>query len=200
MSAQSVAKLTVEQYLELERKAEFRSEFYGGEIFAMAGGSPLHSFLIAAASRVIGNGVISKGCGVFVSDLRVHAGSSGLITYPDVAVICGPMQFLPGTKDTITNPVVLVEVLSPATEAYDRGTKFELYRQLPSLQEYVLVSQSRMHIEKFRREQDGRWTLTEASGEAGVIRLESVDCDLPLRDVYAGAEFEPAAASARPQI
>ena len=114
-------------------------------------------------------------------------------TYPDVTVVCGERQFADGRRDVLLNPTLVVEVLSPSTEAYNRGEKAAAYRQLASLQEYLLIAQDRPHVEQYTRQPDGRWLLTEADNLAAVLRLPSIQCDLALADVYDGVSFEPAA-------
>src|SRR5256885_1371748 len=129
-------RLTEAEYLEIERAAEFKSEFFDGEMFAIAGGTPNHSLIATNLSREFGNRLTNIRCVAYNTDLRIKVDSTGLWTYPDLSVICGPLQYAEGTDDTVVNPTALVEVLSKSTEAYDRGRKFENYRQIATLQEY----------------------------------------------------------------
>jgi len=134
------ARLTEAEYLALERSAPFKSEFFDGEMFAMAGGSPMHSLMGANLIGELRSKLKGGPCRPFTSDLRIKIEATGLFTYPDVSVICGPLHFVEGTDDTVVNPTLIVEVLSDSTEAYDRGEKFQHYRQMPSLKEYLLLA------------------------------------------------------------
>ncbi len=181
--------LTPEEYLRLEREAPFKSEYHGGEMFAMAGGTPRHSLIAANVGMALGTRLRGQRCTAYQSDLRIGIPLEDLYTYPDVTVFCESMTFLPGTDDTATNPTVIVEVLSKTTEAYDRGRKFESYRRLPSLREYLLVSQDAPLIERFTREGDDRWVLTTARGLEAVLPLEIIAAELPLAEVYEKVDF-----------
>ena len=151
------------EYLRLERAATYRSEFYRGEIFAMAGGSPKHSRLKTNVLTELNNQLKGKPCVPFDSDLRIKC-PTGLYTYPDASVICGELEVDDEHKDTVLNPTLIVEVLSKITEAYDRGKKFDHYRTIPSLREYLLVSQDEPMVQRFLRNDDGTWTMTAVSG------------------------------------
>lgn len=185
---QRVAVLTPEEYLEIERTATYRSEYLRGEMFAMAGGSPTHSriktnILGELRSRLKGN-----PCAPFDSDLRIKC-PTGLYTYPDVSVICSEMEFDDEQKDTVLNPTLLVEVLSKSSEAYDRGKKFDHYRTIPSLREYVLVSQEEPMIQRFLRNGDDTWTMFVVADLNHMIVLHSLGIELPLAEVYERVEF-----------
>jgi len=174
--------MTYAQYLELERTSEVKHEYLRGEIFAMAGGSPEHARL---AANVIGDlraALRGRPCAVFTSDARVRIEVTDRATYPDVTVVCGRLEHAPDDPDSITNPVVIVEVLSDATEADDRGEKFAHYRRLASLQEYLLVSQRARRLEVYRR-RDDRWVLDEA-GAGETLRLDSIDVALAVDEIY----------------
>jgi Uma2 family endonuclease len=188
MSVQIKRKLTPQEYLDLEEQAEYKSEYYQGEIFAMSGGSPNHALIAANLIATLRSQLKGTGCRVFTGDLRVHIPASGLYTYPDVTVVCGRLELTGDRQDNLANPVILVEVLSPGTESYDRGQKFSLYRSIPSLREYVLVSQDRISVEVFRRNDVGIWELHLP--EDGSIALASVGCTVRLDDVYADVEME----------
>ena len=192
--------LTPEEYLRIEREAPCKSEYYGGEMFSMAGGSPRHSLIASKVMIALGKRLEGGRCVPYGSDLRIGIPADDLYTYPDLSIFCEPMAFLPGTDDTAVNPTVIVEVLSKTTEAYDRGRKFEHYRRLPSLREYVLVSQEAPVIECFTREGDERWVLTTARGFDAVMRIDAIETSLPLSEVYAKVDFAvaeaPPAASA----
>lgn len=186
---QRVPRLTPAEYLARERAATYRSEYFDGEMFAMAGGSPRHSLICANVMRELGNGLKRRPCAVYDSNLRVQVSATGLYTYPDASVICGPLEFDDKHRDTVVNPTLLIEVLSESTEAYDRGKKFGHYRQIPALREYLLASQEEPKIERFLRNQDGTWTLTEAAGLDATLPLPSLNVELSLREIYDKVDF-----------
>jgi Uma2 family endonuclease len=175
--------VTYAEYLATEEVSETKHEWLNGEVFAMAGGTLPHGALAAAVIAALSAALRGRPCRVFTSDVRVRVQETGLSTYPDVSVACGRLETAPEDRHALVNPVVLVEVLSDATEAYDRGEKFAHYRRIPSLQEYVLVSQSKPRIEVFRRTTGGKWELDEA--EAGAtLELTSVGCQLSVDEIY----------------
>ena len=183
--------LTETEYLEIERAAEFKSEFFHGEMFAMAGGTLHHSLIATNLAGEFRNRLRGRTCQPYNADLRLKIETTGLCTYPDLSVICGDPQFADGTDDTVVNPTVLVEVLSDSTEAYDRGKKFEHYRQIPSLQEYLLVSQKAPQIEQYIRQADGHWLLNEAAGMDRSLELPSLGIAIPLAEIFAKVNFVP---------
>ena len=189
MNPQLKPRLTPEDYLALERSAEYKSEYFNGEIFAMAGASRVHNTLVVNTAIELGNQLKKRPCKLYVSDMRVKVNPTGLYTYPDVVVVCGKEQFEDTHLDTLLNPTLIIEVLSDSTEAYDRGRKFEHYRHLDSLVEYVLIAQQRPHVESYRRQPDHQWLLTECSGLDATLRLQSIDCDLALAEIYAKVEL-----------
>ena len=189
MSLQPKPRLTLEDYLALERSADFKSEYFNGEIFAMTGASESHNTIVVNVSSEIRQQLKKRPCKVYANDMRVKVDPTGLFTYPDIAVTCGKAQFDDTHLDTLLNPVLIVEVLSDSTEAYDRGRKFEHYRKLDSLVEYVLIAQNRPHIESYRRQADQQWLLREYSELDGTLRLLSIDCDLALAEVYDKVEL-----------
>jgi len=181
--------LTEAEYLARERAAEFRSEFLRGEVFAMAGAKYHHNRVKANTEYRLANQLEGGPCFVLSSDQRVKVPRTGLYTYPDIVVVCVQPQFEDSVHDTLLNPRVIFEVLSESTEAYDRGAKFGHYRQLASLEEYVLVSQDRPLVERYLRQSDGTWVLTAVSGLEGTLSLASVEARLALADLYAGVEL-----------
>lgn len=189
MSLQPKPRLTPEDYLALERSADFKSEYFNGEIFAMTGASESHNLIVINTIRELSIQLKKRPCKVYANDMRVKVDPTGLYTYPDVVVTCGKAQFDDTHLDTLLNPVLIVEVLSDSTEAYDRGRKFEHYRKLDSLIEYVLIAQNRPHIESYRRQADQQWLLRECSELDGTLRLPSIDCDLALAEVYDKVEL-----------
>ncbi len=192
----TISRVTAEEYLAQERAARFKSEFFDGETFAMAGGSPMHSLIAANLIGELRNRLKGSLCLPFTSDLRLKVEATGLFTYPDVSVVCGPLQFAAGTDDTLVNPTMIVEVLSDTTEAYDRGEKFRHYRHIPALQEYLLVSQRLARVDQFRRQPPEEWVLRTTEGLEGSLVLPSLRIILELAEVYAGVEF--AASAFRP--
>ena len=190
--AQPVQRLTAKEYLALERAAEFKSEFYDGEMYAMAGGSEAHSLIasnLLVALRRLLNG---RPCVTFNSDLRVKVLESGLFTYPDLSVVCGERQFLDDSRDTLLNPGMIAEVLSPSTEAYDRGAKFSLYKEVASLTEYLLVSQSEPAVDLFIRHSSSEWRVRSAKGLDSALELPELGVTLSLREIYADVTFPSA--------
>ncbi|HSO00536.1 MAG TPA: Uma2 family endonuclease, partial [Candidatus Nanopelagicales bacterium] len=182
---------TEDEYLAFERSSSGRHEYLGGEILAMAGGSPRHAALAMNVGRILGNQLQSRPCVVLSSDARVHIPATGLYTYPDVTVACDKLELHPKDRDVLLNPTLIVEVLSDSTEAYDRGAKFAHYRRIPSLRAYVLVSQGERRIELFERIAGDRWELTERVGE-GSLPVPSLGVTLDLAEVYSKIElFEP---------
>ena len=188
-------RITPQEYLRRERAAEFKSEFFDGEIFAMSGGSPPHSLIKTNLVCELCNRLKGHSCTAYDSDLRIKVDATGLYTYPDASVICGSLEFDEEDKQrhTVINPTLIAEVLSPTTEAYDRGKKFNHYRRILSLREFLLVSQDEARIERFLRNADGTWTLTEASGLDAILHLPSLGIDLSLNEVYAKVDFAQAA-------
>jgi Uma2 family endonuclease len=191
MSAIPESRLSLEEYLSRERVAEYKSEFYQGEIFAMTGGSPTHNLISINVGSRLRTGLRGSGCRPFSSDQRIRIPANGLSTYPDIAVVCGDLQLDDKDKDAITNPIVIFEVLSKSTERYDRGRKFDLYRELESLNEYVLVSQTEAQVERFLRQDDGKWLLTILKGPDAVLEFASLDVSLTLSEIYEDVEFQP---------
>jgi Uma2 family endonuclease len=183
-----VPSLFVAEYLRIERAADFHSEFYLGEMFAMAGDSPKHSRIKTNVLTQLNTQLKAKPCVSFDSDLRIRC-RTGLYTYPDASVVCGELEFDDEPQDTVLNPTVIVEVLSKATEAYDRGKKFDYYQPIPSLREYVLVSQDEPKIQRFERNEDGTWTLTPVTGMDQSLRLKSMEVELSLAEVFDRVDF-----------
>jgi Uma2 family endonuclease len=191
MSAQPQPRLTPEQYLELERASEFRSEYYAGHMYAMSGGSYPHALIIGNMVFALKTAIGKRRCSVTPSDLRLRVSQNGLYTYPDLVVVCGEPKFADDQKDTLLNPALIVEVLSRSAEAYDRGFKAAQYRTIASLQEYVLVSQTEPRVETFRRQLGGAWLMSESFGLETGCRLDSLDCQIALADIYGQVTFSP---------
>jgi len=186
---QFLPAITAEQYLELERTSEIRHEFLDGLVYAMAGESPDHSTICFNLASAIGSQIRDKPCRGFSPNMKVRAGIGGLYAYPDLMIVCGEAKFHDEHGDVLLNPTVIFEVLSPSTEKYDRGEKFRRYRtEIESLQDYVLVSQDQFRVEHHHREADGTWGQTEVIGKDGMILLNSIDCTVPLNEVYRNTE------------
>jgi Uma2 family endonuclease len=195
MAVHSKTYLTPQQYLAIERAAEQRSEYLDGELVAMTGGSRNHVLIVSNLVGELRSQLRDRPCEVYSTDLRVQVSQTGLYTYPDVVVVCGEPRFEDAQLDTLLNPTVIFEVLSPTTEGYDRGRKFEHYRTLGSLAEYLLVSQAQPRIERFLRQDDGLWLFGDAAGLTAALSLPSIGCELKLAEVYAKVRF-PAAETA----
>ena len=175
--------LTPAEYLAFERAAEYKHEYVGGRVYAMTGASREHNVIAWNVLGALHALLRGHPCEAYPSDMRVKVSETGMYTYPDVVVACDEPAFEDAHVDTLLNPTVIVEVLSPSTEAYDRGEKFAHYRRLASLREYVLIAQDRVRIEHYVRRGE-QWLLTELAGVDATLALESLDCALALADVY----------------
>ena len=184
-------RYTIDEYLVLERAAEFRHEYDNGEILAMSGGSPSQSFIITNFLRVVGNTLIGKPCRIAESNLRIAIARNAKYVYPDASIICGPLQFDLNDKlqHTVTNPRVIIEVLSPSTEAYDRGEKFNSYREIESFEEYILISQDHARYESILRQPDGAWTFLVCEGLESTAKIRCLNIEIPMKEIFAGIEF-----------
>ena len=176
--------LTAEEYLALERQAEFKSEYVNGETFAMAGARENHALLVTNFVAELRQKLRQGPCRVYSSDMRVCVSPTGRYAYPDVVVACQKPQFLDDVQDTLLNPTLLIEVLSPSTADYDRGGKFQSYRTFTSLKEHLTVAQDEIHIEQWNKQPDGRWILTEHTAASSCLRLDSLSMELSLADIY----------------
>jgi Uma2 family endonuclease len=188
MAAHPESRITEQEYLERERAAEFRSDYYAGHVYAMAGGSWAHGTLIQNVNRLLDTALRDRNCSVRSTDTRVRV-SGNLYTYPDILVVCGEPMFLDKRTDTVTNPVLIIEVLSPSTEAYDRGAKAAQYRTMESLRELALVTQTEARVEIYRKRAGNEWMLAESVGLESDCRFESVECELPLAGIYDQVTF-----------
>ena len=189
MSSVASTYITPEEYLERERKAETKSEYFRGEVFAMAGASLRHGRIVTNLGRELSQQLRQKPCSVYSTDIRLGVKATGLYTYPDVMVVCGEELLADQHLDTVLNPIVISEVLSESTKNYDRGQKFQSYRTIPSLMEYLTVAQDEIHIEQYVRQSDQRWLLTEYSDPAATITLSSIGVELRVGDVYEKVEL-----------
>lgn len=190
MTAIPKKKMTASEYLAIERKAELKSEFYNGEMFAMAGASRQHNEIKENLIGELFTRLKGGKCRTYSSDQRVKIDRTGLYTYPDIVIVCSQVEFDPLDPDTLTNPQVVIEVLSKTTESYDRGTKFQHYKRLPSVKEYVLVNQDRVQVDRFVRQQDETWVMTTFDPPENNFTLVTVDVQIPLTDIYRGVKLE----------
>ena len=188
MASAAQTRLTPEEYITFERKAPFKNEFIRGEIVAMSGASRTHNRITGDVFRGISNQLVGSECEAFIGDMRVKAGTTASYFYPDVVVACNELRFEDDVFDTLLNPIIVVEVLSPSTEADDRGEKFARYRELTSLQEYILISQDKVRVEQHLR-RGMQWVSTEFSALTDMLPLVSIDCALLLQDIYRRVTF-----------
>ncbi|MBI2481433.1 MAG: Uma2 family endonuclease [Planctomycetia bacterium] len=189
MSTSEKRFISPDEYLKIERASEFRHEYYNGEMFAKSGSSRAHNLIAGNISAGFWDQFAGRDCEVYQSNMRVMADKKGIYAYPDVVTACDP-QFEDEEFDTLINPRVIVEVLSKSTENYDRGTKFEMYRRIASLQDYVLVATDKMHIEHFQKQPDGRWILEEFDSPERTLAFETSNCILTVADVYTKVSFD----------
>ena len=191
MAANPERRYTLEEYLELDRTSEERLEFWDGEVFCMSGGSRTHDRILVNCLVHLSAKVNPSKCPVFSSDMRIKVPAAPPYRYADVSALCGEEQFEEvGGVDALTNPQLIVEVLSPSTEAYDRGEKFTHYKSIPTLREYLLVAQHRPHVTRLFKADDGRWIHTEEHELTATLTLDSLGCDLPLGEIYRGVSFD----------
>lgn len=200
MSTAAVTRYSVSEYLAREAASTVRHEFYRGEIFAMAGNTFQHNEILANLIHQLRSALKGSPCRPYGTDQRIRIEAVDLFTYPDVVVICGEPEFARDDPMSVTNPRVIFEILSPSTEAYDRGEKFEFYQHLASLQEYILVSQDRAHIDRFVRQPDGDWRLRPFAGLEDELDIESLKCRIPLALVYENVKFAPPLAVHGPEL
>ncbi len=182
-------RFTFEEYLWLEERSETKNEYIDGEIFAMTGGSLNHNRIVGNLFRELSLALEGGSCEVFQSDVRLFVKRARLFTYPDLVVVCGQIPLLEGRTDTITDARLLIEVLSPSTESYDRQAKFQMYRDLASLEEYVLVAQDQVRVERNQRKKRGQWVWTELLSLQDQLELRSVSLSIPLQAVYRAVQW-----------
>ncbi len=198
MSTAPHRRLTEAEYLAIERQAQTKSEFYDGEMFAMAGAKRNHNLIATNIGRELSQQLRDGPCEVYIGDMRVKVAKTGLYTYPDVVVACSEPRFLDDEDDTLLNPTVLVEVLSDSTANYVRTLKSHLYRTLPSLKQYVIVDQNTPLIEVYTRLPEGEWNFKEAIKLTQSIPLKSINCKLSLAAVYEKVKFPKQAVGPKP--
>jgi Uma2 family endonuclease len=190
MSAVPIIKYSIDEYLESEGNSLEKHEYYQGEIFAMAGASIEHNQIVKNVLYSTEDHLRKGGdCQIFPSDLKIHVVSNSLFTYPDLSIVCGKVETLENHKDIVTNPTVLIEVLSPTTQDYDRGGKFKLYRDIPSLKEYILVSSIEISVEKYNKQEDGSWILHEYKNENDIFNIETIQMEIDVKTFYKSVIF-----------
>ena len=187
MASLPISQMSFEQYLEMESHLDTKYEYYHGQVFAKGGASPAHVFIHANLVRKLGNQLDGTGCRALGPDLRVHVLTSGLYTYPDISIFCGPLA-LEGNH-AATNPKTIIDILSPSSRRYDRVGKFEHYRQIPTLDEYILVEQQSYSVDSWRRMPGGEWQLSSCQGEDAMLEIPSVGIQIPLAEIYADVPF-----------
>ncbi len=194
MTAQPEHYVTSAEYLAFERTSDQKHEYLAGTIYAMAGGSARHNRIAGSTYAILYMQLRQRHCTVYQSDMRVKVMQTGLYTYPDITIICGNEQYEDEKEDTLLNPMIIIEVLSPSTEKYDRGKKFQQYRTILSLREYILIAQDSYHIERFARQSDNTWVLSEANNREDSIEITTIQCTLRLEEVYEKVTFPSTAA------
>lgn len=188
---------TLEQYFELERNSDEKHEFYQGQIYLMSGGTPYHSLIASNIARNLGN-TLKKPCKVFNSDLQVYVKSNGLVTYPDVSVICGSLDYAKEERNAVTNPVIIVEVLSPSTARYDEKTKFNLYKGLDSFEDYLLADSREMNVTYYHKIGPNQWVQEIYTKPQDEVVIRSKNVVLTLEQIYDQVEFDPEPIPLRP--
>ena len=190
MTPQPKRHITEEEYLEFDHSSALKHEYFNGAIYLMTGGTESHNLLAGNAYASLHGQLRRRPCRIYNSDQRIKVMATGLHTYPDVTVVCGQSLFTQRRRLTLVNPTMIIEVLSSSTERYDRGIKFQNYRLMPTLQDYILISQDNYRIEQYIRQETGEWLLREAVGVAAQVAISSIDCVLSLEDVYEKVDFE----------
>lgn len=191
MTAQPKRYITEQEYIKFERASTSKHEYFDGQIYAMTGASRTHNLIAGNTLATLHGQLRRKPCQIFPSDMRVKVMHTGLNTYPDLVVICGEPEFTDDVLDTLVNPLVVIEILSPSTERYDRGMKFQNYRTIESLQDYILIAQDHYHVEHYSRQDNGQWLLQEAIGIESALSIRSIECTLALEDVYEKVVITP---------
>lgn len=181
---------TFEEYLALEEKAEFKSEYHNGEIYAMSGGTPVHSKIALSISGELRSALKGRDCEAYTSDLKIRIETANRGVYPDTSVFCEELSYYKDRKDVVTNPTLVVEVLSPSTADFDRTGKFMLYAQLPTLEEYVLIDTKRAYVEVFKRQPNGKWLLSTYTKLTDTVEFESIEVTVPMSEIYLKVKFE----------
>ncbi|MBI3651421.1 MAG: Uma2 family endonuclease [Acidobacteria bacterium] len=201
MSAETKPKYTLAEYLELDAKSAERLEYWQGEIFSMSGASAEHAEIEGNLMAFLKPQLTARGCRIFPADMRIKVPTMPPYRYGDLSALCDPAQFEEiGGVDALINPALIIEILSPSTEAYDRGDKFTHYKSIPSFCEYLLVAQHRPHLSQFVRQEDGSWLQREFNDLKDAVQLSTLGCELPLSAVYQNVFFAPTASVIPPAV
>ena len=176
--------ITADEYFAMEETAEYKHEYYHGEIFAMTGASFNHNLIAGNIFASCHESLHDSDCFVFMSDMRVQVDPAKHYAYPDMSIICGEIEFVDGRDDTLSNPIVIIEILSESTRDYDRGSKFKAYRKINSLKDYILVDQYSFYVEYFYKNEHGKWVLDEFDNLNDVIKIKSINLELSLNTIY----------------
>ena len=192
MASLPLPRMTLQQYLEREDRSEVRHEFFAGEVFEMEAASFRHQRITARFSAATAATLEAMGCELHTHGTRIATSKDGLYTYPELIILCGQPKFLDADPNTLANPKAIVEILSPSTKDYDRGTKFQLYRGLASLEEYINIHQDSPYIEHHFKQPDGTWAIRDLRGLDATLRLASLDIEIPFTRLWAGIEFDAA--------
>jgi Uma2 family endonuclease len=191
MTAQRKPYLTEQEYMVFERDSMTKHEYYDGQIYAMAGASRIHNLIVGNTLAALHGQLRRTPCQIFPNDMRVKVQKTGLHTYPDLVILCGAPHFTDDALDTLLNPLVLIEILSPSTERYDRGLKFQHYRTIATLQAYILIAQDQQQIEQYTKQANGQWVLQEATSSEASITIAAIQSTLVLADVYEKVDIFP---------
>lgn len=183
--------LTPEAYLLMEDAAEYKSEYHDGKIFAMAGGTPNHNYLCNRIGQLLGNALEDKDCMVMNSDQKIHAEEYNSFMYPDITVFCGKLQYFKERKDTLINPILIIEVLSESTKEYDWGGKFMKYKSLPSFKEYLTVSSDHREVNVFFKQDESYWHMRTYMKPGAIIPLQSLGIEIRIEELYKKVIFDP---------
>ncbi len=193
MQQPALKYITPEEYLVMEEAAAYKSEYYHGEIFAMAGASKNHNRISFDLATGINLALRDTKCEAFASDMKLWIKAQNTFTYPDLMIVCGKAEFYEGRDDIVTNPLVIFEILSDSTKNHDRVEKFEFYRSIPTFQEYILIDQYRVHVEQMYLETRNKWILSEYNEITDVLKLAKVNVQIPLQEIYRRVEFKQTA-------
>jgi Uma2 family endonuclease len=192
MSALPQPRYSVEEYIELDKNSEGRYEYFDGVVVELSGASLSHNRIVRNLIRNLENQLDGSDCEVLPADMRLKVPAAFPYRYPDVVVVCGePMIEEMQGLDLLVNPLLIIEVLSPTTEAYDRGLKFSAYQTIASFREYLLAAQDRPHVVQYVRQPNDKWLRSEVAGLDGELTLETINCTLPLREIYQRVTFQP---------
>jgi Uma2 family endonuclease len=191
MTAQPNQAMTVEEYLAFEETSSIKHEYFAGHIIALAGGNEAHSIISSNINALLHTQLRQRPCTVYTSDMKVRAEQPRKYMYPDISIVCGQPRYEDSKRRVLLNPTVVIEVLSASTERFDRGVKFQWYRSMASIQEYILVSQDTKYIDQYHRQSDNLWSLSSVSGETDALHLSSINCTLTIEDIYEKVNFNP---------